>query len=154
MNVTIFRLIGFVVIAAFLAYYGQPFIHGNEQAIDSIIHVFAILAGFLITLMMLFNRVDFDEDANWRKNQLQENAQNQRFQKQAILFWSYLLVMLLAFVAILCKDAQYVYWLERLVLWLGCICMMYTFLLPIGFSKMRQREFNRLMQKKLPVSLR
>lgn len=154
MNLTVFRFIGFVIIATFLAYKGQPLIHGNEKAIDIIINVFAILAGFLISVMMLFNDVDFDEDANWRKIQLREDAQNQKFTKHSILFWTYLLVVFLAFIAILFKDTKYVCWLEYSYLWLACISILYSFLLPSDLRKMRKRKFNKLMGKKLPKSLK
>lgn len=154
MNLTVFRFICFVIIATFLAYKGQPLIHGNEKAIDIIINVFAILAGFLIAVMMLFNDVDFDEDANWRKNQLRENAQNQKFTKHSILFWAYLLVVFFVFIAILFKDTKYVCWLEYLYLWLACISILYSFLLPNDLRKMRKRKFNKLMKKKLPNSLK
>ena len=154
MNLTVFRFICFVIISAFLAYKGQPLIHGNEKAIDIIINVFAILAGFLISVMILFNDIDFDENANWRKNKLQEDVQNQKFKKHSILFWAYLFVVFFVFIAILFKDSQYVCWLEYLYLFLSCISLLYSFLLPSDLKEMRKRKFKNLIDKKLPNSLK
>ncbi len=49
------RFLLIACISAFLAWKGQPFVHGNEKAVDLIINVFAILAGFLIAIMTLFS---------------------------------------------------------------------------------------------------
>ena len=58
------RFLLIACISAFLAWKGQPFVHGNEKAVDLVVNVFAILAGFLIAIMTLFSDMRFDEDAN------------------------------------------------------------------------------------------
>ena len=44
----IIRFILIAILSGLLAYLGQPFVHGNEKAVDLVINVFAILAGFLL----------------------------------------------------------------------------------------------------------
>jgi len=36
-----------------LSYLGQPFIHGNQDAVNIIVTVFSILAGFLVAVITL-----------------------------------------------------------------------------------------------------
>ena len=77
----IIRFILIAILSGLLAYLGQPFVHGNEKAVDLVINVFAILAGFLIAIMTLFSDMRFDEDANWRQIQIREGVQEQRYIK-------------------------------------------------------------------------
>ena len=77
----------FTIVAAFLAWKGQPFVHANEKAIDIIINVFSILAGFFIAILTLFSDMRFDESANWRKLELQGAVQQQKYGKHSLLFF-------------------------------------------------------------------
>ena len=56
MNIDYGRLI-FIAITVPLSIaagvFGQPLLHGNEDAVSVIVNVFSILAGFLVTIMTL-----------------------------------------------------------------------------------------------------
>ena len=89
------------ILSGMLAWLGQPFIHGNEKAIDIIIYVFSILSGFLIAIMTLFGDIKYNQNVNWRKLQLQENASKQRYSKHFLLFYGYLSVLISVFISVL-----------------------------------------------------
>ncbi|HGG9983471.1 TPA: hypothetical protein ACJKEI_001808, partial [Neisseria meningitidis] len=137
------RFLLIACISAFLAWKGQPFVHGNEKAVDLIINVFAILAGFLIAIMTLFSDMRFDEDANWRQIQIREGVQEQRYIKHSLLFYTYLAVLVCVFIVILLahivillahkeeyKNGPAIFWLERSYLFLACISIFYSVFLP------------------------
>ena len=155
-------LVRFFLIASLsglLAYLGQPFVHSNEKAIDLIINVFAILAGFLIAIMTLFSDMRFDEDANWRQLQVREQRQEQRYAKHSMLFYAYLAVLVCVFVVILLqnhadfKDSHTIKIFEYLYLWLSCISLFYSVFLPGKLTQSRKEEFHKLMESKKPKSV-
>lgn len=150
----------FTIVAAFLAWKGQPFVHANEKAIDIIINVFSILAGFLIAILTLFSDMRFDESANWRKLELQEAVQQQKNGKHSLLFFAYLFVLVVVFLVVLLtgqansslKDSQAVIYLERSYLFLAVLSVIYSLSLPSNLLKIRKQEFDRLQKSKLPKS--
>ena len=147
-----------VCLSAFLAWKGQPFIHGNEKAVDLIINVFSILAGFLIAIMTLFSDIQFDQDANWRKLQLQETLTEQRYAKHSLLFYTYLFVLICVFLTVLLgkqpqmTDCFWFVWLEYMYLWLASISVCYSFMLPSKLIQIRKKQYSSLIKDKLPNS--
>ena len=155
-NAPLIRFVLILVLSALLGYVGQPFVHGNEKAIDLIINVFAILAGFLIAIMTLFSDMRFDEDANWRQIQVREDIQEQRYLKHSFLFYTYLAVLICVFIVVLLssqdeyKNSLLVYGFEYVYLFLACISIFYSMFLPSNLIKIRKEELKKLMDKKKP----
>lgn len=143
-------------LSAFLAWKGQPFIHGNEKAGDLIINVFSILAGFLIAIMTLSSDIQFDQDANWRKLQLQETLTERRYTKHSLLFYTYLLVLICVFLTVLLgKQPQmtecfWFFMLEYAYLWLASISVFYSAILPSKLIQIRKEQYSRMIKDKLP----
>ena len=152
----IIRFILIAILSGLLAYLGQPCVHGKEKAVELIINVFAILAGFLIAIMTLFSDMRFDEDANWRQIQIREGVQEQRYIKHSLLFYTYLAVLVCVFIVILLahkeeyENGLAIFWLERSYLFLACISIFYSVFLPGNLIKSRKEEFKKLMEKKKP----
>lgn len=157
-NSPIIRFILIAILSGLLAYFGQPFVHGNEKAIDLVINVFSILAGFLIAIMTLFSDMQFDEEANWRQIQIREDIQEQRYIKHSMLFYTYLSVLVCVFLVVLLthnkgyKDNYIVFGLEYIYLFLACISVFYSAFLPSNLIKNRKEQFRKLMEKKKPKS--
>ena len=150
------RFVLIVILSASLAYAGLPFVHGNEKAVDLMVNVFAILAGFLIAIMTLFSDMRFDEDANWRQIQVREDIQEQRYLKHSFLFYTYLAVLICVFIVVLLssqdeyKNSLLVYGFEYVYLFLACISIFYSMFLPSNLIKIRKEELKKLMDKKKP----
>jgi amino acid permease len=155
-NAPLIRFVLILVLSALLGYVGQPFVHGNEKAIDLIINVFAILAGFLIAIMTLFSDMRFDEDANWRQLQVREQLQGQKYSKHSMLFYTYLAVLICVFVVVLLnnkpeyQDGNLIKLFEHAYLCLACISVFYSMFLPSRLIQSRKEELKKLMDKKKP----
>lgn len=152
------RFILLAILSAFISYFAQPLIHNNEKANDLLINVFAILAGFLISIMTLFGDIKFDENANWRQLRVEEDLQNQRYTKHSFLFYSYLSTLILIFSSILLKNKETEYlkimqYLEYMYLWLACISIFYSFFLPNKLIQHRKEEYKKIMESKKPKKL-
>ncbi len=64
------KLIGLTVLAALLgvagAYYGQPLVHGNDQATSIIVTVCSILVGFLVAIIAIIGDPLLVPPGSWR----------------------------------------------------------------------------------------
>lgn len=152
-------LIRFMLIAclsALLAWKGQPLVHGNEKAVDLIINMFAILAGFLIAIMTLFSDMRFDEDANWRQLQLREDLQERHYDRHSLLFYAYIAVLICVFMVVLLKhspeyeNSTVLICFEYAYLFLACISVFYSVFLPSKLIQTRKEAFAQLMKHKKP----
>lgn len=123
---------------------------------DLIVNVFAILAGFLLAIMTLFNNMRFDEGANWRRLRIREILQDRRYGRHSLLFYSYMAVLICVFVVVLLshspdyKDGVVVLRLEYAYLFLACVSMFYSLLLPSKLIQIRKEAFEQLMNRKNP----
>ena len=84
-----------VAIAAGVAggFYGQPFIHGNERAINVIVTVFSILAGFLVAVMTIMADPTGFVTKSWRYAEVARPAIYQKLLRQKYMFILYLSVL-------------------------------------------------------------
>jgi len=64
------KLVGLTVIAVLLgvsgANYGQPLVHGNDQAAGIIVTVYSILAGFLVAIIAIVGYPLLVPPGSWR----------------------------------------------------------------------------------------
>ncbi|MDO4641447.1 MAG: hypothetical protein Q4A84_07085 [Neisseria sp.] len=150
------RFVFFAIISFWLAFLGQPLIHGNEKAIDLIVNAFSILTGFLIAIMTLFSEMKFDENANWRRLKLSQDLHEQRYTKHTFLFYNYICVLILVFLVVLFKnnpnykDSLLICVLEVMYLWLAILSLLYSIFLPNKLIQLRKEEFKKLLEKKSP----
>lgn len=89
-----------IILSSIISYFIQPFIHGNEKAIDLIINVFSILAGFLVAIMTLFSDFSINNETNWRELSLKKIPLEFVLQKINIYFiatYLYLFLYLLVY---------------------------------------------------------
>jgi hypothetical protein len=93
MNIERAAYLSLLVIAAlvgFAAYrFGGPLIVGNEKAMDVIVTLFSILAGFIIAIMSLLN-TDALRPGGWKSVQSDTELVRRRLDRQQQLFWLYL----------------------------------------------------------------
>lgn len=150
------RFVLIICLSALLAWQGQPLVRGNEKAIDLIINTFSILAGFLIAIMTLFSDMRFDEDANWRQLQIREDLQNRRYGRHSWLFYSYMTVLICVFIVVLLenksdhKNGIMLLCFEYIYLFLACVSVFYSFLLPSRLIQIRKEAFEQLIKNKEP----
>lgn len=141
-------------ISMLIAWKIQPFIHNNDKAVDLIVNVFSILAGFLIAIMTLFADINIGENENWRSIEIRSQEQNKKYAKNELLFYGYLLVLAFVFISILLpKDDSYgaiVLWTERIYVFLAIISFCYSLFLPVKIKRMQQEKINRLLSERKP----
>ncbi|MBN3145346.1 MULTISPECIES: hypothetical protein [Pectobacterium] len=126
-----FLMIGF---SAVVAYYGQPAISGKSDAINVLVTIYSVLAGILIAIITLIgDPAVLDTDGSWRKAYLSSKLPKVRLLRLKFLFHTYLVTLLMVFLAYLIpKDSfpQAKEWVERLLVFFACVALLSSFRLP------------------------
>lgn len=150
------RRIGlFAVIASVsgaIGWYGQPFVHGNDEARGIIVNVFSILAGFLITVMTLLGEPGLYRGRTWRSDAVKRSNVYQQLVRHKWLFISYLIVLALVFVATIvtkrAPDSRGEACLESLYLGFATLAFIYSLMLPSRLLNLQLARFDELVESR------
>jgi hypothetical protein len=120
---------------------GQPLIHGNQSAIDVIVTVFSILAGFLVAIITIIGDPASIPKGSWRVAETKMPAIEEKINKQKWLFTGYLMTLGLIFASLLAAKASTSLsaLLEHVYLFMSSVAFIYSLRLP-GFLSRIQRE--------------
>ncbi len=140
------------ILASFLgalaAYYGQPLIHGNEQAINIIVTVFSVLAGFLVAIIAIVGDPVLLPPGTWRAAEMERGKLNKRLIRHKWLFTLYLITLAFIFSALLFKDKfpDVVVWLERAFLFFGVFAFSLSMALPSALMKVQRERIDAVIE--------
>ena len=125
-----------------LTYYLQPYIHGNQDAINVIVTVFSILAGFLVAVITLVGDPSALPQGSWRLARLGSDLTYNRLTRKKWLFVLYLLTLALIFLGVLIKGKHppIEVWLERIYLFLAISAFILSFMLPSALMKLQKER--------------
>lgn len=141
-----FNKIKFAILTAVFgvagSYLGQPLIHGNQDAINVIVTVYSILAGFLIAVITLIGDPKSLPSGGWQIARLGSQQLYNRLLRQKWLFKAYLITLFLIFISILIKDkytlVQVV--LEYIYIFFATISCVLSFKLPATLIELQQER--------------
>lgn len=86
------------------AYLSKPLITDNQDAINVIVTVFSILAGFLVALITLIGDPKSLPSGSWQIARLGSDLTYNRLVRQKWLFYIYLIALALIFISMLLKK--------------------------------------------------
>lgn len=137
-------------IAAAGAYWGQPLIHGNDMAINVIVTVFSILAGFLVAIIAIVGDPLLIPAGTWRIAEGTREKTIQRLTRHKYLFHAYLIALALVFASTLMKDTHQCVgvWLERTYLFLSIFAFLISLRLPATLMKTQQERVDHLIEER------
>ncbi len=161
------KLIFFLLIltaAALTAYYGQPLLHNvevasnggppkeviNELAINVIVTVFSILAGFLVAIIAIIGDPALLPQGSWRIAENERDKFHKRLIRHQWLFMCYLLTLGSIFIALLLKKNFPILslWLERFFLFSGLIAFTYSLFLPSALMKVQKEKLDAAIEER------
>ncbi|WP_070330119.1 hypothetical protein [Pseudomonas aeruginosa] len=121
-----------VVVAGYFAWRFQPRYHDNANALTVLVTVFSILAGFLVAVMAIVGSERALRGTGWKQNTYYLTQVKKDLRRHAILFYLYLVILALAFLASLGLKwpVPIQVGLECLLLFLACLAMLASFSLP------------------------
>ncbi|GJM12778.1 MAG: hypothetical protein DHS20C12_11810 [Pseudohongiella sp.] len=120
------------IVAVTVAVLAQPLIHGNSDAVNLIVTVFSILAGFLIAIIAIIGDPGLLRPGSWRAAEVDRPRLVGKLIRQKWLFHLYLLTLTLIFASTLVPESYplVVSWTERAFLCLGSFAFLLSFQLP------------------------
>jgi hypothetical protein len=123
------------------SYIAKPLIEGNQDAINVIVTVFSILAGFLIAVITLVGDPKSLPAGGWQIARLGSDLTYNRLTRQKWLFYIYLAALVLIFVSMLLKAKfrEINVWVEYIYLFFSIIAFILSFKLPSTLMEL-QRE--------------
>lgn len=126
----------------FLTYFLQPHIHNNQDAINIIVTVFSILAGFLVAIITIVGDPGSLPNGSWRAARLGSERTYNRLTRKKWLFILYLFTLALIFTTVLIKGKNPIVelWLERIYLFLAVYAFTLSFQLPSALLKLQQER--------------
>ena len=132
----------FTVISLAAAVYGQPFVHGNSEAISIIVTVFSVLAGFLVAIIAIVGDPGLLAPGSWRTAELQRARIVDRLTRHQWLFYLYLVTLTFIFASVLVPNSfpRLVVWIERIYLFAGVLAFLCSYLLPSALMKIQQER--------------
>lgn len=124
------------------SYIAKPLIEGNQDAINVIVTVFSILAGFLIAVITLVGDPKSLPSGGWQIARLGSDLTYNRLTRQKWLFYVYLVALVLIFVSMLLK-AKYKdvnFWVEYVYLFFSVTAFILSFKLPSTLMELQQER--------------
>ena len=131
------------------ATFAQPLIHDNELAINVIVTVFSILAGFLVAIMTIMGEPGL-VGRSWRASEINREIVFGRLVKQKWMFYLYLITLGLIFAASLVgkKSPELAVWLERIYLCTSIAAFILSLRLPSTLMKIQLARHDEVIKTK------
>ena len=130
------------IMAGAAAYYGQPFMRGNADAVVIIITVMTVFAGFLVAIIAILGDPSLIPAGSWRIAENRRANIEARLTQHIWLFVLYLIAIGLLFAGVLLDKApdtvvshEWKMWIERLYLFFGVSSFLFTFALPSALHR-------------------
>ena len=148
------KRVGLTVIAVLLgvagANYGQPLVHGNDQAAGIIVTVYSILAGFLVAIIAIVGDPLLVPPGSWRIAEGNREKTVRRLTRHKHLFYIYLLSLGMIFAAALVKGSHptCTIWLERGYLFLSVFAFVLSLCLPGALMRMQQERIDHIIESR------
>lgn len=127
-------LLAIAVGSGFCAYkFGGYLVQDNEDALDVIVTLFSILAGFIIAIMTLLG----DESlraGGWRRARLDADKVRRRLDRQQQLFWLYLITLSLILASKVVKKPliDVGHEMEKIAFGFAVTALILSFALPVA----------------------
>ncbi|MFA8384163.1 MAG: hypothetical protein ACEPO2_00945 [Pelagibaca sp.] len=145
-----------IAVSAAVGYLFQPMVANNTDAVNTVVTIFSILAGFLIAVITLIAEPTLKQAKNWQELQLMKTTVQRKLFRQKLLFFLYLITLGVALGTFLVPDdqAQLLLWLERGFLGLATFVFLASFDLPGSLMKIQMERYEAEMDATKPQVLK
>lgn len=135
------------------SYWLQPLLSGHTDAINTVVTVFSILAGFLIAVITF---IGDPGRASWRQLQLRRTEVSDRLRRHELLFYLYLVTLALAMSLFLIPEGyeKTMLWAERMFLFVAILVFGASFGLPASLRALQMARYDEARDADLPPVLK
>jgi len=143
-------------ISASIGYCFQPMVANNTDAVNTIVTIFSILAGFLIAVITLIAEPTLKQAKNWQELQQMKKTIKRQLFRQNILFILYLLTLGIALMMFLVPQSstEILRWLQVVFLGLATFVFLASFTLPNSLMKIQMDRYDAALEDSKPKVLK
>lgn len=148
-------------IAVLAAWKGRFLVHASPSAVDVLVTVFSILAGFLVAIIAIVGDPALLPTRNWRSVSVRSRSISSQLTRYKWLFYLYLFTLGGIFLARLLESnfPQVTCWLEYIYLFFGVWAFELSLFLPNTLTKIHEKKIDEAVReqskidKKMPGDL-
>jgi hypothetical protein len=139
-----------------VGYYFQPMVAHNADAVNTVVTIFSILAGFLIAVITLIAEPVLKQAKDWTELQAMKKTVERKLFRQKLLFFLYLVTLGVALGTFLVPDTQPCVqkWLEVGFLGLATFVFLASFELPGSLMRLQMERYEAEMEATKPKALK
>ncbi|MEQ1938220.1 hypothetical protein ABMA46_08195 [Mesorhizobium sp. CN5-321] len=141
-----------LLLSAFVGYWFQPSIANSPEAVNTVVTIFSILAGFLIAVITFIAEPTLSRAKDWQELQLMKSTIQRQLFRQKVLFFLYLVTLGIALAMFLVpKDqTEILWWLQASFLSLATFVFLASFALPGSLMKIQMERYEAALEDTKP----
>ena len=137
------------------AYWGQPLIQNNQEAVSLIVNVYSILAGLLFAVITVLGNSASLVDGSWRAGVYSKKVIRRRLLRHRLLFKAYLITLVCIFFSMLFKEDCIKKYFEYGYLFLAVVATLMSFTLPSSLLKVQEEQLeNEINRRKREAGIK
>ncbi len=145
-----------LALSAVAAFYGQPLVHENGDAVLIIITVMTVFAGFLVAIITIIGDPSMLPDGSWHAAEMRRDKIEAQLTRHIWLFVFYLISIGLLFIGVLVnnKAAPHIVseeskiWIERAYMFFAVASFFFTFGLPRALWKFQMSRVDAVIRQR------
>jgi len=146
------KLVFALGVSAFIGCRFQPMVSNNPDAVNTVVTIFSILAGFLIAVITFIAEPTLQAAKNWGELQQMKATVRRKLFRQNLLFFLYLLTLGMALAMYLTPSAsvEVLKWLQTAFLGLATFVFLASFSLPGSLMKIQMERYEAALEETRP----
>lgn len=145
-------LLAAIVVSGFVGYHFHPMLANNPDAVNVVVTIFSVLAGFLIAVITFITEPALRQAKDWRELQRMKKTIRRKLFRQKALFILYLLTLGTALVMYLtpAEAVEVLMWLRAVFLGLATFVFIASFSLPYSLIRVQMERYEAALEETRP----
>ncbi|ABD55811.1 hypothetical protein Jann_2894 [Jannaschia sp. CCS1] len=146
------QLVVAIGVSSFIGYRFQPMVANNPNAVNTVVTIFSILAGFLIAVITFIAEPTLQQARTWDELQRMKETVRRKLIRQKLLFFLYLLTLGIALAMFLTPPTMLepLKWLQTAFLGLATFVFLASFSLPGSLMKIQMERYEAALEDSRP----
>jgi len=146
------QLVVAVGVSGLIGYRFQPMVANNPNAVNTVVTIFSILAGFLIAVITFIAEPTLQQARTWDELQRMKETVRRKLIRQKLLFFLYLLTLGIALAMFLTPPTMLepLKWLQTAFLGLATFVFLASFSLPGSLMKIQMERYEAALEDSRP----
>lgn len=139
-------------VSGYVGHRFQPMVANNPDAVNTVVTIFSILAGFLIAVITFIAEPTLQQAKTWDEIQQMKETVRRKLFRQTLLFFLYLLTLGVALAMYLTPTAmvEVLRWLQTVFLGLATFVFLASFTLPGSLMKIQMERYEAALEDSRP----